>query len=322
LIGAKWSHGGKIYMSDNNGSGVYVLDSIDPAGGTANVFATAIDQTIATNSNDGFSCGVADVPPTPPTAILNVECVIDDFYNVGAEIYGGSLGVNWRLVKSSGELITAGVVPAWTTETPALTEPAQFTEGLVLVLTSLDSGSKLDSESVPAPCFAPVSKALLVLEPECDADVTGSITNDGEATLYGAIYVNDELVLPDTEIQIGQTVDFPIPALDLTAGDEITLLTWDDNDYEDALTVVYPEPCPTTTTVPPTTTTVPPTTTVVIETPTTVPTTTTTVPTTTTTVPETTTTVPDTTTTTPDGGGTVAETPSAEPVEQTPTFTG
>ena len=159
-----------------------------------------------------------------------------------------------------------------------------------------------------------------MLEPECDADVTGSITNDGEATLYGAIYVNDELVLPDTEIQIGQTVDFPIPALDLTAGDEITLLTWDDNDYEDALTVVYPEPCPTTTTVPPTTT-------VVVEAPTTVPTTTvpettTTVPETTTTVPETTTTVPETTTTTPDGGGTVAETPPAEPVEQTPTFTG
>ena len=244
LIGAKWSHGGKIYMSDNNGSGVYVLDSIDPAGRTANVFATAIDQTIATNSNDGFSCGEADVPPTPPTAILSIECVIDDFYNVGAEIYGGSLGVNWRLEKSSGELITEGVVPAWATETPALAASAQFTEGLVLVLMSLDSDTTLDSKPVPAPCFAPVPSASLVLDPECDVDVTGSITNDGETTLYGAIYVNDVLVLPDTEIQIGQKVDFQIPALDLTAGDEIKLLAWDDNEFESARTVVYPEPCP------------------------------------------------------------------------------
>ena len=146
-----------------------------------------------------------------------------------------------------------------------------------------------------------MSDALIALDTECDAEAKGSITNRGETTLIGNVHINDEVLPGDIEIAPGETEDFILLAELLEEGDVVKLVASGPEDYEREQALTYPEPCPTTTTVPPTTT-------VVIETPTTVPTTTTT--------------VPETTTTVPDGGGTVAETPSAEPVEQTPTFTG
>ncbi|MCH1434378.1 MAG: hypothetical protein L7U56_01800 [Acidimicrobiales bacterium] len=251
--------------------------------------------------------------PIDPTGDISIKCFVDDLYDVVAEIDGGSVGVKWMIrIKGGGGIVTKGSVPAFDDATIFL--PAkQLEQGLVLVLRAPDNGGKLDSVTVPTSCFAPVSDALIALDTECDAEAKGSITNTGETTLIGNVHINDEILPGDIEIAPGETEEFTLPAELLEEGDVVKLVASGPEDYEREQALTYPEPCPTTTTVPPTTT-------VVIETPTTVPTTTTTVPTTT--VPETTTTVPDTTTTTPDGGGTVAETPSAEPVEQTPTFTG
>ena len=317
--GLAWGLGNRapFLRLDGGRIGANVTDSFD------DVYTLTPGSTVFLREQGAGSDWIASrtVPegcPIAPTGDISIKCFEDDLYDVAAEIDGGSVGVKWMIrIKGGGGIVTKGSVPAFDNDTIFL--PAkQLEQGLVLVLRAPDNGGKLDSVTVPTSCFAPVSDALIALDTECDAEAEGSITNVGETTLLGNVYINDEVLPGDIEIGPGETEEFILLAELLEEGDVVKLIASGPEGYEREQTVTYPEPCPTTTTVPPTTTvptttTVPPTTTVVVETPTTVPTTT---------VPETTTTVPDTTTTTPDDGGTVAETPSAEPVEQTPTFTG
>ena len=210
------------------------------------------------------SVTVPESCPVAPSGDLSIECVVDDLYDVDAFIDGGSTGVNWLLrIRGGGGIVTQGFVPAFDAETVTLTE-AQFDEGLVLVLRAPQNGGKLDSVSVPAPCFAPVSDAETEINvtSECDGDVFGSAVNTGETTVYANVYINDELYFDvDTVIEIGQTFEFSIPASVLDTDDYVEVVAWDlDGELIMASGITYPEPCPPTTTVPPTT--VPPTTTV------------------------------------------------------------
>ena len=298
VIDAGANGGWTMVHDSNNATGVF------DAGQTGRVELSYGDDVIATTGNVVY----AGACPIDPTGDISIKCFVDDLYDVVAEIDGGSVGVKWMIrIKGGGGIVTKGSVPAFDDATIFL--PAkQLEQGLVLVLRAPDNGGKLDSVTVPTSCFAPVSDALIALDTECDAEAKGSITNTGETTLIGNVHINDEILPGDIEIAPGETEEFTLPAELLEEGDVVKLVASGPEDYEREQALTYPEPCPTTTTVPPTTT-------VVIETPTTV-------PTTTTTVPETTTTVPDTTTTAPDSDGTVTEAEVAEPVEQTPTFTG